>query len=497
MCAPPNHTEAWNQIDWELCRRRVRKLQARIVKAIAAGRWNKVKALQRLLVHSWSAKALAVKRVGENKGKRTSGVDRVLWSTENSKFEAISSLQQRGYQPKPLRRIYIPKAADSKKMRPLSIPTMKDRAMQTLYKFALEPVAETLGDPNSYGFRTARSTHDAAGQCFVCLSQKNSAQWILEGDIKGAFDNVSHQWIMENIPIDKTILSKFMKCGYVDAGHLFPTEQGTGQGSAISPVIFNIVLDGLEPETKQLAKEIQRRDRRNPKINLIRYADDFIVTAANKEYLELEVKPLIEEFLAVRGLHLSEEKTVITHIDEGFDFLGWNVRKYKGTLLIIPAKKKTTAFLNKVRAVIKSNIAAKQENLINLLNPMIRGWAQYHLRINAKETFNWVDNQIWNKLWQWAKHRHPNKYKKWIKDRYFHRIGNRNWIFSEKSGRKDPKGLEDSYTSLYLASSTTIKRHVKVKSDMNPFDKNWWGYLELRKKNKYVITDEVDPELRW
>ena len=461
------------------------------MKATQEGRWNKVKTLQHLLTRSFAAKALAVKGVTENKGKRTSGVDRVLWSTENSKFEAISSLQQRGYRPQPLRRIYIPKASDSKKMRPLSIPTMKDRAMQTLYKFALEPVAETLGDPNSYGFRTARSTHDAAGQCFTCLSQENSAQWILEGDIKGAFDNVSHQWIMDNIPIDKTILRKFMKCGYVDAGHLFPTEQGTGQGSAISPVIFNMVLDGLEPEVIQLAKKIHRRDQMYPRINLIRYADDFIVTAANKEYLEHEVKPLIEEFLAARGLNLSEEKTVITHIDEGFDFLGWNVRKYKGTLLIKPAKKKTTAFLNKIRAVIKSNRAAKQDNLIKVLNPMIRGWAQYHSRICAGKTFQWVDHQIWQSLWQWAKRRHPNKNTSWIKDRYFHRVGNQDWTFSE---RQDPKGSKETYSSLYLASSMKIRRHVKVKSDMNPLDKNWWGYLEHRKKNKYVITEE-EPKL--
>ena len=184
VCASPDPTEAWEQIDWYKCLKQVRRLQARIVKATQAGRWGKVKALQHLLTHSFSAKALAVERVTENKGKKTSGVDKVLWSTKESRFEAIQTLKQRGYKPKPLKRIYIPKSG-SKKMRPLSIPTMKDRAMETLYKFALEPIAESSGDPNSYGFRTARSTHDAISQCFKLLSRKSSPQWVLEGDSIG------------------------------------------------------------------------------------------------------------------------------------------------------------------------------------------------------------------------------------------------------------------------------------------------------------------------
>ena len=482
-CASPGQIKAWNQIEWSRCWKRVRKLQARIVKAVQEGRWGKVKALQRLLTHSWAAKALAVKRVTENQGKNTAGVDGITWSTKNSRFEAISTLKQRGYQPKPLRRVYIPKAG-SKKMRPLSIPTMLDRAMQTLYKFALEPIAETTGDPNSYGFRPKRSTHDAIRQCFTCLSKYDRAPWILEGDIKGAFDNVSHDWIMENIPINKTILDKFMKCGYVDAGELFPTEHGTGQGSAISPTIFNMVLDGMEQEIKQLAKEIERRDRKNPKINMVRYADDFIVTGGNKEILEQDVKPVIEKFLSERGLHLSEEKTLITHIDEGFDFLGWNVRKFKGKLLIRPAKKKTIAFMDGIRAIIKSNKSAKQEKLIGVLNPKIAGWAQYHCRICAKQTYSWVDYQIWNCLWQWAKRRHPNKNKKWIRRKYFHDVGGKSWVFSTNQEAENNK-TKNQILMLNSASSTKIRRHIKVKSGLNPFDKAWWGYMEHRKKHKY------------
>jgi RNA-directed DNA polymerase len=487
-CASPSQTEAWDLINWNQCLKKVRKLQARIVKAIQEGRWGKVKALQHLLTHSWSAKALAVKRVTENSGKNTPGADGVLWTTKKSKYEAISTLKQRGYQPKPLRRIYIPKAGSSK-MRPLSIPAMKDRAMQTLYKSALEPVAETTGDQNSYGFRPARATHDAIRKCFNCLAKGISPQWVMEGDIKGAFDNVSHEWIMENIPLDKRILKQFIKCGYVDAGKLFPADSGTGQGSPISPVIFNMVLDGMETEIMQRAKEIKRRSHKNPKIHLCRYADDFIVTGDNREMLEQEIKPLIKIFLSERGLQLSEEKTLITHINDGFDFLGWNVRKYKGKLLIKPAKKKTIAFMNRIRDTVKNNMAIKQENLIRKLNPMIQGWAQYHRGSCAKKTFGWVDYQIWKCLWQWAKRRHPNKKGRWIASKYFHSIRARNWVFSAQE-KPETREAEEQYLTLYLAASTKIQRHVKVKADLNPFDVNWWEYLENRKKHKYVTESD-------
>lgn len=296
-CAPSdNNIPDWDQIDWDRAKMHVRKLQARIVKAWQEGRIGKAKSLMWLLTHSFYAKALAVKRVTENKGKRTSGVDRVLWSTKNSKFKAIGSLQRRGYKPQPLRRIYIEKP--NGKMRPISIPTMRDRAMQALYKMALEPVAETTADPNSYGFRSCRSTQDAIAQCHKVLSRTSSATWILEGDIKGAFDNVNHQWMMENTPMDTEFLRKILKSGYVDCGKLFPTEEGTAQGGVISPTLFNCVLDGLETEIRKLAPMLRRKIGGNPKINVVRYADDFIVTGVTREVLEMNVKPVIEHFLA-------------------------------------------------------------------------------------------------------------------------------------------------------------------------------------------------------
>lgn len=233
----------WQHIPWDKCHQQVRRLQARIVKAVQEGRWNKVKTLQHLLTHSFSGKAVAVKRVTENRGKATPGIDKETWSTPQLKAEAISTLKRRGYQPLPMRRIYIPKKNGKK--RPLSIPTMKDRAMQALYKLALEPVAETISDQRSYGFRSERSTRDAIEQCFNVLSSKHSAKWILEADIKGCFDNIDHHWLLKNIPMDKVILFKWLKAGYMEKGNLQPTLAGTPQGGIISPILANMALDGV------------------------------------------------------------------------------------------------------------------------------------------------------------------------------------------------------------------------------------------------------------
>ena len=244
MCASSGNEMLWDQLDWPRHQRHVRRLQARIVKATQEGRWNKVKALQWLLTHSFSGKALAVKRVTENKGKRTPGVDRLIWRTPKAKLKAIETLKCRGYRPQPLRRVYIPKA--NGKQRPLGIPTMKDRAMQALYLLALEPIAETTAAPNSYGFRPKRSTADAVQQCFIALVGRNAAEWVLEGDIKGCFDHISHDWMLRHVRMDKRILQKWLKSGYVDNRTLYPTDEGTPQGGIISPTLANLTLDGLE-----------------------------------------------------------------------------------------------------------------------------------------------------------------------------------------------------------------------------------------------------------
>lgn len=477
--APSHESLNWHSIDWARCHREVRRLQARIVKATREGKHGKVKALQWILTHSFSGKALAVRRVTENQGKKTPGVDGITWSTPEAKSQAMLSIKRRGYRPQPLKRVYIPKAKG--KMRPLGIPTMKDRAMQALYLLALEPVAETTADGRSFGFRPERSTADAIEQCFTALSKKVAPRWVLEGDIKGCFDNISHDWLMGHVPTDRKILKKWLKAGYMEDRQLFPTEAGTPQGGIISPTLANLVLDGLEAKLdaafgrKRYANGVQTRLM----VNYVRYADDFIVTGRSKELLEQEVMPIIEDFMQERGLTLSPEKTKITHIDEGFDFLGQNVRKYNGKLLIKPSKANVATFLEKVRSAVKGNKALDQPRLIRMLNPMIQGWANYHQHVVSKETFARVDHEIWRVLWQWAVRRHPQKSSVWIKQRYFHSVGSRNWVFAAETGERFPDG-NPILSSLRKATDTPIRRHRPIKLEANPFDPTWETYFEER-----------------
>jgi len=333
--------QQWKSIDWTQAELEVNRLQTRIAKAAAKGDMNKVKRLQYLLTHSFSAKLCAVRKVTTNKGRKTSGVDKQLWLTPAMKMKAALELTDRRYKTRPLRRVYIAKKGKNKK-RPLGIPVMYDRAMQTLYSYALEPVAEVTGDHVSFGFRRGRSAKDACEQIFNVLSRKCSPVWVLEGDIKGCFDNISHEWLLENVPMDKRIMKQFLKSGFAHNGDLFPTDTGSPQGGAISSLYANITLDGLEELIQERYHrnskgKIENHYRAKTEVNLIRYADDFVITANTEETAE-EIKGMVREFLIIRGLTLSEEKTSITHIDDGFDFLGWTFRKFKGKLLIKPSK---------------------------------------------------------------------------------------------------------------------------------------------------------------
>ena len=480
ICAASGPEARWEQIDWSQCELKVRRLQERIVKATQEGRHGKVKALQWLLTHSFHGRALAVKRVTHNQGKNTPGVDGAIWSTLASRYKAIDTLRRRGYQPQPLRRVYIPKS--NGKLRPLGIPTMKDRAMQALYLLALLPVAETTADPNSYGFRPKRSTADAIEQCFTVLARKIGPQWVLEGDIRGCFDNISHAWMLTHIPTDKEVLKKWLKAGFMENRTLFPTEAGTPQGGIISPTLANLTLDGLERLLKEtFRKKVIRGQCYRPKVNFVRYADDFIITGRSKELLEDEVKPLVEQFMSERGLQLSPEKTCITHIEQGFDFLGQNLRKYGGKLLITPSKKNMHAFLKKVRDTIRSNRAAKQENMIRLLNPIIRGWAYYHRHIEAGSAYRKVRMALWYSLWRWATRRHPKKSSSWKLHRYWDCFEQRKWYFAALANSHAQRS-RPYVVRLVDPTDIAIRRYVKVKSDANPFDSLWRGYFESRKR---------------
>jgi RNA-directed DNA polymerase len=493
-----NEAAEWFAIDWPSVYRNVRRLQVRIVKAMKENRWNKVKALQRLLTHSYSGKALAVRRVTENNGKRTPGVDRIIWKTPEDKIKAVRDLRRREYHPQPLRRVYIPKKSDRTAKRPLGIPTMIDRSQQALHLLALDPVVETAADKNSYGFRQQRSCADAIAQCFITLSHAPHTQWILEGDIKACFDQISHDWLLANVPMDRTILQKWLKSGYMDKHVLHETTEGTPQGGIISPALANYALDGLERLLRKKFPEgtrLKSLGGKSASVNFIRYADDFVITSKSKEILEGKVQPVVEQFLQQRGLELSPKKTVITHVEKGFDFLGQNVRRYpNGKLLIKPSKKNLKTFLDGIRQTIRNARGMSAADLIDLLNPKIRGWANYHRHVVSSRIFSSVDRSIFYNLWQWARGRHQKKTSHWLKKKYFEKRGTRDWCFFGETC-DDQGQLHKAW--LYHARSTPIRRHVKVKGEANPYDPAFETYFEEREGSHLRETFRGTRTLRY
>lgn len=447
----------------------------RIAKAVRLGRWGKVKVLQYLLSRSFYAKLWAVRRVTSNRGRYTPGIDGIIWKSNKDKLKAVLSLKRRGYKAQPLRRIYIPKKNGKK--RPLSVPTMYDRAMQALHKLALAPVAETTADKNSYGFREGRSCADAVSATFNALSKPNSATWVLEADIKGCFDNMSHQWMLNNLPMDKHILRKWLKAGYVENGAAFPTRKGTPQGGIISPTLANMTLDGLE---ETIHKSVPRRSR----VNFIRYADDFIVTAKSKRLLTNNILPAIEAFLAERGLMLSEEKTVITYIKDGFNFLGQTFRKYGNTLRITPSKQGTLELIAKVKSIIRKYINASVRAMIAKLNQTLRGWANYHRHVVAYKVFAWVDYYVYNQLWRALKHLHSNKSVNWIRQKYW-AVKDYKGTFASATRNADGKRIV--YT-LFRTSGMAIIRHRKIIAEANPYLPEFAEYFYRRRHCKDAKT---------
>jgi RNA-directed DNA polymerase len=450
--------DLWNFIKWKEVNQIVDCLQRRIVKAVKAKNKEKVRSLQRLLARSLAGRLKAVKRVTTNRGKRTPGVDRILLDTPAKKWQQAQRLNVTGYKAQPLKRTYVPKK--NGKLRPLGIPVMHDRAEQSLEQMGLDPVSECTADSHSYGFRKKRSIHDAIGACYNALRRRGSAQWILEGDIKGCFDFIDHNWLLRHIPTRKKKLRQWLKSGYLERSMFNPTKEGTPQGGIISPTLANMVLDGIE-------SLLSRIFNRKEKIHFVRYADDFIITGDSKELLAERVQPLIEKFLRKRGLSLSAEKTRISHINDGFDFLGFNIRKYKDKLLIKPASSSISKIKSKIRELIKVNKTIKTVNLIRLLNPILRGWGNNYRHVVSKATFGKIDHEIWKMTWQWAKRRHPKKMLKWIKSKYFQSIGSRSWVFRE----------QDDPISLVKLSDIPIRRHIKIKANANPYDKEWQDYF--------------------
>ncbi len=463
---------SWQVIDIKVIALSIKNLQNRIVKAKLANRNRMVKKLQSLLVKSFNARVLAVKRVSENRGKNTSGVDNKLLNTELKKIDCVKQLKLKinEYRAKPLKRIEIPKK--NGKLRPLGIPTMFDRSLQALYKLALEPIAEIVADLNSYGFRAKRSTQDAMKQIWLCTCKKDSRHWVLEGDIKGCFDNISHQWLYDNIPIDRRVLKQWLKSGFIKGGSLFPTNSGTPQGGIISPVLANMVLDGIEAivqkYNKQIVKTVDHKVifRKYERFNFVRYADDYVVIGENPKMLRA-IQKKIEIFLNERGLELSKEKTRITNIHDGFNFLGFNFRKYSNSKMIVkPTKDGIKSFQSKLKEIFKKYNSSALTPLIAELNPIIRGWGNYYKFVNSKRIFDKLDQYIFDKSQAWVKRIHQSKNIMKQYKRYFKQY-------------PDYKAysLSDGKQFVFRISSIPLTEHIKIKNEANPFDKRFDEYF--------------------
>ncbi|MCP3870142.1 MAG: group II intron reverse transcriptase/maturase, partial [Gammaproteobacteria bacterium] len=477
-------TYEWNQIPWRKLEVSVFKLQRRIYKASQAGDVKKVHKLQRLLLKSRAARLLAVRRVTqENQGKKTAGIDGVKSLTPRKRLTLAANLEKLPM-GSPTRRIWIPKPGKNEK-RPLSIPTIYDRAQQAHVKLALEPEWEAKFEPNSYGFRPGRSTHDAIEAIFKSLREQS--KYVLDADIAKCFDRIDHNVLLKKIntfPKMNRIIKKWLKAGALDNGVFIETERGTQQGSIVSPILANIALHGLESHIRNHypvtvpAPETTNQKTLNWKPQIIRYADDLVVLHRDRDVIE-ECREIMQEWLSNVGLELNEKKTRITHTLEdegakpGFDFLGFNIRQYKVSkykssngrgfkTLIKPSRDSIKSHNEKLAKIIRKNRSAEQSNLIKLLNPVIIGWANYHSAAVSKRTFNLLDSLVYEKLRRWTFFRHPNKSRHWITRRYWKTNSSKSWIFSSQEG-----------PHLNLHSNTPIVRHIKVKGTASPFDGNW------------------------
>jgi RNA-directed DNA polymerase len=491
----------WNQVNWRKLERKVFKLQKRIYRASQRGDVKALRKLQKMLMKSWSARALAVRRVTQdNQGKKTAGVDGVKSLTPRQRLNLINKLHL-GTKASPTRRVWIPKPGTEEK-RPLGIPTMKDRALQALVKLALEPEWEARFEPNSYGFRPGRACHDAVAAIFDSIRYK--AKYVLDADIAKCFDRIDQRKLLHKLntfPTMRRQIKSWLKAGVMDGKELFPTSEGTPQGGVISPLLANIALHGMEYQIKEYVGSLKYLDKnkknRMDSVSLIRYADDFVILHKDLTVVQ-GCQTLIADWLKDMGLELKPSKTRLAHtLNEvenekpGFNFLGFNIRQFsvgkyrsgkntQGELLgfktiITPSKEKVKVHYDKIAEVINNHKAAPQAAMIKHLNPIIMGWSNYFSTVVSKVTYADLDSLMYQKLRAWAKRRHPNKNRGYVVKKYWQTIGGDNWVFATREGNNPLRLLDHA--------STLVVRHVKVKGESSPYDGNLVYWSKRRGKS--------------
>lgn len=398
----------WNEINWRRCFEELKAHQNRLAIACNEGYTIECKQLQTQIVRSFAGRALAVKSVVSKRGKRSVGVDNVVWDSSYKKEQAIEKLKNlSNYEAKPVRRVWIPKKGTDEK-RALGIATMFDRAVQTLWSYALDPIIERQSDLRSFGFRKSRSVKDAAEYVRLNCGAIYGKRFIGNIDIERFFDTLNHQWILNNIPINKKVLKQFLNAGVMnETGYLENTLIGVPQGGVISPIIANAALNGLET----LVEDVDR-------CQIVRYADDFLILASDINIIESVAFPRVENFLSERGLTINVKKTKIETIESGFDFLGYNFREYydktrikgskKGIFLVKPTKENILKLIKTCREIIKQNKNASSGHLILKLNPVLRSWAEHYRSVVSSRAFNSINKAVYTALMQWMKRKHRN-----------------------------------------------------------------------------------------